>query len=752
MPFFWLGLAAVIGAVGADWLRLPWWSWLLGLLGCASIFVWQLNTKRLPIKKQLPLTIALGVLCLSGCLYMLSLRPTTPNHVHYYLDSGDVELTGSVSAQPKKQQNNLAITIEVSTIQTLETEKAREARPATGKVLLRLPLSANYAYGDSLRVRGELTEPSDGSDFSYRDYLGHRDVYAMMYYPHVDRLAQGRGNPIMSLIYRLSDYAKQTVDRLFPNPESGLLKGILLGDQGDIPSELKRAYTLTGTAHIIAISGFNMAVLAVVISRLTHKLHLVPAGLITIGVLAFYTVLVGASASVVRAAIMSAYVILGRFIGRKGNLLNSLGVCVLVMVLLDPHAPWDVGFQLSVMATLGLSIFVSPLQARLGKWLLERYSEQIAEKLTGPITSTFLVTLIAQASVLPLLLYHFREVSPLFLLANPLILPLQPALMVLGLVALTVGMIWFPLGNLLKWLPWVLARYTNWMVSFLANLLPEGLGIPRLDWLWVLLFYALIAWLTLRPTRRGQLKPIFHPAPAFIGLLVGVVVVWTTLGGAPDGNLHLRVMGAAKSPTALLIGNNGETLLIGGAMPPRELTELVIAALPPYSHYLNAVVIPVCKQAEVKGLVGLEARLSIDTVYWACDHTRIQATQRLYDNFDEAHIKQVELKLEEVLAFGEAGQIRFEPDEQNNQSIRVSVNQFESLLAYGISSPDESALFTILSEGMPSPADITQPLPGVVLTLGTPYAPQNRSNLIDMSQFDWLELVIEQNEMRILSK
>ncbi|MGB4594567.1 MAG: ComEC/Rec2 family competence protein [Anaerolineaceae bacterium] len=754
MPFFWLGLAAVIGAVVADWLRLPWWGYLVGFAFCAGGFLWQLLTKRLPKNKQLPLMIAAGVFCLSGFLYMLSLKPNTPDYVQYYLDAGKVELTGIVSTQPKKQQTNLAVFVEVSTIKLLESEKASQAKPVAGKVLLRLPLSANYAYGDSLQVQGELTEPSDGSDFSYRDYLGHRDVYTMMYYPWVEQLGQGNGNPVMTLIYQLSDYAKQIVDRLFSAPESGLLKGILLGDQSDIPPDLKHAYTLSGTAHIIAISGFNMAVLAAVISRMTKKLHLIPAGLITISVLAFYTILVGASASVVRAAIMSSYVILGRFIGRKGNLLNSLGVCVLAMVLLDPHAPWDVGFQLSVMATLGLSIYMSPLQARLSNWLFERFGEKVAEKLTAPIANTFLVTLVAQASVMPLLLYHFREVSPLFLLANPLVLPPQPALMVSALVALIVGMIWFPLGNLLKWIPWGLAWYTNQMVSFLANLIPEGLRIPRLDWLWVLLSYAVIAWLTLRPTRRGELKPVFHPIPAFTGLLVGIFVVWTTLGSAPDGKLHVRVLGKAKSPTVFLMAKNGETLLIGGAMSPGTLTEQVLSALPPFSLYLNAVVIPVCKQAEVKGLFGLEARLAIDTVYWACDHTRIQTTQRLYDSFAQAHIEQVELKPEELLSFGDNEKIYFEPDEQSNQSIRIEAGHLETLLAYDKYSPEYLSVFTILPEGVAFPENISPPPSDLNKSLEAASSIQNSKTnimLMDISQFEWLEWAESSNELRISS-
>lgn len=110
-----------------------------------------------------------------------------------------------------------------------------------------------------------------------------------------------------------------------------------------------------------------------------------------------------------------------------------------------------------------------------------RFGEEISARFSGWIGDYLLVTLVAQASVLPLILYHFQSFSWVFLVANPLILPVQPLVMVLGLLAMTAGLIILPLGKLLAWIAWPFAAYTNRMVFFLAKVFPHRWQISRLD-------------------------------------------------------------------------------------------------------------------------------------------------------------------------------------------------------------------------------------------------------------------------------
>jgi competence protein ComEC len=208
----------------------------------------------------------------------------------------------------------------------------------------------------------------------------------------------------------------------------------LLGDRSGISEDLEQAYSLTGTAHIIAISGFNMAVLAGLITKLfTRKLGAWRGGALSILTLAFYTVLVGASASVLRAALMGLLGILGASINRRGSGLNSLGLAVWLMLLVNPHLPWDVGFQLSVAATLGMILFSAPMQARLQRWLEARIGQAAAlraEQHSRRIPADHL----SGASLYPApdCVPFSGSLATLFLLANPLVLPAQPLVMLLG--------------------------------------------------------------------------------------------------------------------------------------------------------------------------------------------------------------------------------------------------------------------------------------------------------------------------------
>jgi hypothetical protein len=139
-------------------------------------------------------------------------------------------------------------------------------------------------------------------------------------------------------------------------------------------------------------------------------------------------------------------------------------------------------------------------------------------------------------------------------------------------------------------------------------------------------------------------------------------------------------------------------------------------------------------------------------VYWACDHTRIQTTQRLYDSFTQSHIKQVEIKPEESLAFADTGLILFEQNDHSEPSIRINIDQFEALLSFGKNAPARLAAFSVLSSGVLPSEENDSYQPVLVMTLGTASTSPNQPNLINISQLSWLEVVQSGHEIRIVSK
>jgi competence protein ComEC len=157
--------------------------------------------------------------------------------------------------------------------------------------------------------------------------------------------------------------------------------------------------------------------------------------------IAFYTVLVGASASVLRAAIMGCFALIARQMGRQTGI-NTLAITAALMAGDNPHIIWDVGFQLSFAATLGLVLYAEPLQTWFARLLAHRLPPATARRIAGPAGDYFLFTLAAQVMTLPIIAYHFQRISLVSIVANPVILPAQPPVMILGGLAVLLGLIW----------------------------------------------------------------------------------------------------------------------------------------------------------------------------------------------------------------------------------------------------------------------------------------------------------------------
>lgn len=752
MPFFWLACAGLCGALGANWLRLP-WQWWAGLLGVGVLGVlWQARrASRLQPRRELSLSLLTAGFCLAALLFQLSLPLKTAATIGYYVSKGEVEVQGVVSEPPADWENGQELVVRVQALNPLSAEvEAADQGAVRGKILLRTMPGSAYAYGDLLSIRGELTEAGESAAFSYKDYLFHRGITALSQYARVELLEREQGSPLYAAIYRLRERSLLVARQIFPEPESALLRGILLGDRSGISDELEQAYALTGTAHIIAISGFNMAVLAGLITKLfTRKLGAWRGGALSILTLAFYTVLVGASASVLRAALMGSLGILGASINRRGSGLNSLGLVVCLMLLFNPHLPWDVGFQLSVAATLGMLLFSAPMQARLQRWLEARIGQAAALRLSSTAGEYLLTTLAAQAFTLPLIVYHFQEVSPLFLLANPLVLPAQPLVMLLGMLALGAGLLAVSLGKVLGWLGWLPAAYTNRVVVWLAGLLPGAWRFPPFSFFWVLAVWALVLSLAL-PLKHKPAKALARPAALGVIGASLAVLVWIAIAHAPDGQVHLRAFNSPEQPVLLVRGAEGRYLLVGGSLSSSSLAEQLGSALPPFQRELDALIIPACGRDDVQGLFGLSESIRIGVVYWACNPERLQTTRRLFAAFQGAGIPQRRLQKEDSLLLGGSASVGFALGEDSLKALRLQNGSFSALIQYEAFTIAEPASLWIgaFTQGVPEgPVRLAV---GPRPLTDSARSPEN-SSLIALTDWTWVEAITDGQELRLVA-
>jgi competence protein ComEC len=508
LPLLWLSISFLAGLLAASLFSLP--IFLLFLLIAIGLILYLLEKHSkhrwtIFLNRDRISPLAWGVLIVSFSIGFLRFQtaqiPITKDNVGWYNNSGKATLLGKVAAPPNKGDRITQVRLEV---QQLTLANNQEISPINGLVLLWVPNNAEYEYGDLLQVDGKLITPFEDQEFSYKEYLARQGIFSLITYPKVILIQKGTGNPILMGIYSLRDRAHQTLRQLFPAPEASVFAGILLGIQSDIPEYLYQAYQASGTSHVLVISGFNIAIIAALISRLFKRIF--PFGwdaLASVIAIVFYTIMVGAQPPVVRAAIMGVIALPAYLLGRRLIGMNILAFTAAIMIFFSPTLLLDVSFQLSFLATLGIMVFTDPLKEFLMIFIQRFLHIENSNGWVDWVTDYFLVTLAAQFAVFPIILYHFNYLSVVSIPANFLILPVQPAVMVLGGVALLVGLLFLPAGQVIARIAWLPAFYSDQMSVWLGSL-PFASMRTSSGWSWlagILLIAALI------PAIRYQFTP-----------------------------------------------------------------------------------------------------------------------------------------------------------------------------------------------------------------------------------------------------
>lgn len=675
MPLLWLASAFLAGVGVGSVFALPTWLWgglLLLSVGLAALErrLWRDSRAEQALRRISPL--ALGVLLaglFGGALRWTLAQPHfNAEHLAWYNDQGRLKLSGWVCGDPDRRESSLLLRVCVERIQVPGSAEI----DARGRAMLMLQPGGDWRYGDRLELWGQPATPPEDGEFSYRDYLSRRGIYSLFTYPQVTRLSGVSGSPVLRAVYTLRRSAYRTLNRIFPQPEAALLAGILLGLERDLPESLERAFQDTGTAHIIAISGFNMSVLSgLFIAFFSRFFRRGWAAMLAAVAVGFYTVLVGANPAVVRAAVMSSLALFGRLIGRSSAGLTPLAFSAAAMCLFDPRLPWDVSFQLSFTATLGLVLYAEPLQAGFEAWAARRWNPALARRLAGPLSEYVLFTLAAQVTTLPVTLVHFGRLSLSTLLANPLILPAQPLVMILGGVALITGLIVPVLGQALGWLAWPLTAYTIRAVELLARIPSAALSVGRLDGWFALGYYALLFALTLPNKPFAALRKKLKPAALLTGLALLTVVLWSATLRRPDGRLHLALLDLPEGQAALVTTPGGNRVLVGGAPGGNALASQLGREIGPLRRGLDALVIPFTAASPLEGLPEVIERMPVAGVYWAMPPLEKRAAERLRGLLAERRIPEAVLAGNGALRLDEGVTLRVLTHSENGAALKL---------------------------------------------------------------------------------
>ncbi|MFO7634559.1 MAG: DNA internalization-related competence protein ComEC/Rec2 [Caldilinea sp.] len=512
-----------------------------------------------------------------------------------------VTVTGVIDSYPlvadvKQQMVIGARTIEIDGVQ----------QPVAGRVRLSTGIRERYLYGSPVRVTGRLVTPPVFDAFSYKEYLARKGIHSLFYSARIDVLEEApAGNPLLSALYAIRQRGELFLNRSLPEPYAGLANGMLLGIESGIPDELYDQFNATGSSHVIVISGSNVALIAgVIMALMVRVVGGKRAVWFTVAGIACYAMLVGGDAAVMRAAGMGSLAVIATGLNRRSTGMVSLGAACALMTLLNPLALWDVGLQLSSAATAGLML-VAPGMIAGFRTLLKRMN--LATVTRGPVGSFFeesvMVTLAANITTLPLVVYYFGRLSIVSLLTNVLILPAQPPIMLAGSAGVVTGIAGLDLvGRLILTLPWLCLAWTVKVVQWTASLPGAsleiaGYGVGAMGATYVAIavvkersrLQRLLDWLRTwaAPDWWGRLV---SPAAAS-GLALTTVLAWTAAGSLPDGRLHLWFLDVGQGDGILIQTPSGRQILIDGGDSPEALFGELGAVMPFWDRTLDLLVL-----------------------------------------------------------------------------------------------------------------------------------------------------------------
>ncbi|MCK4635813.1 MAG: ComEC/Rec2 family competence protein [Candidatus Moranbacteria bacterium] len=350
------------------------------------------------------------------------------------------------------------------------------------KVLVKAPRHSNLIYGDTLNLKCNLTVSEKFDDFDYRMYLATKHISYICDQPEFEKI-----NHEKTILSTLADWRMEmenNINALIPAPQAALANGLIFGGDDRLSNDLKNDFSRTGMTHIVAVSGYNVTVIAMVIMSVAIFLGAWRKQAVwwAIGAVLFFVAIIGFPASGIRAAIMGSLVLVAVIYGRAGSVLGAICFSGAVMLFFNPLLlRYDVGFQLSFLATLGI-ILIYPI---FENYLVSKF------KVFGLAEIIFL-TVSAQVFVLPIIIYNFHVFSNTFLLANILILPIIPLTMFFVFFAMVFSFVFWPLAVLMAWCAYFLLFYEVWVVNFLAEQNWSCVVIGDVNVLWYVLYYVIL--------------------------------------------------------------------------------------------------------------------------------------------------------------------------------------------------------------------------------------------------------------------
>ncbi|MDI9556677.1 MAG: DNA internalization-related competence protein ComEC/Rec2 [Pseudomonadota bacterium] len=535
---------------------------------------------------------ALGICGLGSILY----GDPGPDHIVHWAGKGSVVLDGVVSENPRVSEDRTSLVLEAVRVDCQGTSKN-----VGGRLLLSVGENTrDFKYGDYVRTAVRLKIPRSFANPGGFDYERHLRLQGIRVRGFVDDprkivlIREGQGSPWRQSLERFRTVIRERIRSRAPFPEGTLIQAMTLGEQSEIPREIQDRFNRTGTSHIIAISGFNVGIIALIAFFVIRTLLKTSeylllrfnlqklSALSAFGPVVFYAFVAGLGMSTVRALLMTLALLMTILMGRARDLPNTLALAAFVILAFSPAALFDISFQLSFAAVAAILLLMPGVTERLTAWKNRPggRAERLLRKLAANLALFFAVSAAATLGTLPFIVYYFNRVSNITLVANLLLVP------ILGFVVL-------PLSMLLILLAPVSATLSSALIDITARL--TRLCLDLNDWLaslpgsssilttptfpeigayfTVLIASALILGLPGRTVAGGSALRTRRRSACALGLAVLFLAgdaLWVHLGLQNRDRLSVTFLDVGHASCTLVEFPGGRRMLIDGGGFPND--------------------------------------------------------------------------------------------------------------------------------------------------------------------------------------